>query len=60
MVRALLVLVILGLFLLLGYSVQNLQMFVRIYNHADHSYIETPFIAWILLSFFGEVKFGVL
>lgn len=54
MVRALLVLVILGLFLLLGYSVQNLQMFVRIYNHADHSYIETPFIAWILLSFFAS------
>lgn len=54
MVRSLLVLIILGLFLLLGYGVQNLQMFVRIYNHADNSYIETPFIAWILLSFFAS------
>ncbi|SUO96549.1 heme biosynthesis HemY N-terminal domain-containing protein [Suttonella ornithocola] len=53
MIRTLIVLIILSLCVIVGYNIQTLPAYVRIYNNLNNSFIETPFISWIIFSLIG-------
>lgn len=55
MIRTLIVLCILGICAFIGYQVQTLPLYVRFYNDMNNTYFQTPFLAWILISFLSAV-----
>lgn len=50
MIRTIIVLIILSICIIGGYYVQTLPYYVRIYDTAAGSFVQTPFLAWVLLS----------